>query len=742
MPSHIQLFQSSSFPNSEGTGSVNIGVNLSKQLTLTDESGNVTIIGAGGSSIDTGSFVTTSSFNSFTSSIQGQVDALQNATSSYVKNSQTSSMSVATASYVQNAISASYVLNAISSSYASTASYVQNAQTASYLNTLNQDLTFNGNLVLNGTASITFLNVTYESASVIYSSGSNQLGDAINDTQTLIGTVIVSGSQRVTGSLNAPNITGSLYGTASWAENALTTSYAPNALVTASISSNTITFTKGDGNTFPITVNTGSGGGVTQITAGSGISISPPSGLGNVTINSLAASYNTATGSYGSFYDTTIQTNPVGNVFHSMSFNTTDISNGVSISGSTNPFNTYIKTQNAGVYNIQFSAQVEKTDSGTDVIVIWLRKNGIDLTDSATKLTLSGNGTKVVAAWNWFVSSAANDYYQIIWESADTGMRLYAEPINDTPGIPSVILTVNRVDQFLSNTGSFSGSFTGQLIGTASWAQNSTTASYVLNAVSSSFATSASRATTSSYAITASYAMNGGGGGTPGGTAGNIQYKSGSTFGGDPNFNTDGLGGISITGGLAIPNVLSTGNYQLLDSSDVSLNWRGSIAQHIDTIYYFSKKISLTSQRYLAGYTIDNSVPNYEGEIVEATFNSVSNYQLVFLDTDGDWKPVDQSSDTSTKMLGIALPGDYVLLEGNIVAHDGTGANGPRVDNVDHGLPVYIQDGTATGQMDTTLPTTSTTYIRRLGHCYYNSTDDSKYWIFKFRPSNDWTLVP
>jgi hypothetical protein len=44
-------------------------------------------------------------------------------------------------------------------------------------------------------------------------------------------------------------------------------------------------------------------------------------------------------------------------------------------------------------------------------------------------------------------------------------MRLYAEPINSTPGIPSVILTVNRVDQFLSNTGSFSGSFTGSFSG-------------------------------------------------------------------------------------------------------------------------------------------------------------------------------------------------------------------------------------------------------------------------------------
>ena len=179
-----------------------------------------------------------------------------------------------------------------------------------------------------------------------------------------------------------------------------------------------------------------------------------------------------------------------------MSFNTTDISNGVSISGSTNPFNTYIKTQNAGVYNIQFSAQVEKTDSGTDVIVIWLRKNGIDLTDSATKLTLSGNSTKVVAAWNWFVSSAANDYYQIIWVSADTGMRLYAEPINDTPGIPSVILTVNRVDQFLSNTGSFSGSFTGEFTG--SLFGTAATASYYQETDPIFVAKSASLATTGS----------------------------------------------------------------------------------------------------------------------------------------------------------------------------------------------------------------------------------------------------
>jgi hypothetical protein len=251
-------------------------------------------------------------------------------------------------------------------------------------------------------------------------------------------TIQITGSLRVSGS-----ITGSLFGTSSWATNAITASYALN-------------------------------GGVTQLLAGPNITLAPTNGLGQVTISSTAgggSSFNTATGSYGSFYDTTLQTNPVANIPRSMSLNTTDITNGVSISGSTNPFNTYIKTQNAGVYNIQFSAQVEKTDSGTDEIVIWLRKNGIDLTDTATTITLVGNSTKVVAAWNWFVTSAANDYYQIIWISADTGMRLLAETISGThPGIPSVIVTANRVDQFLSNTGSFSGSFTGTLAGTASFA--------------------------------------------------------------------------------------------------------------------------------------------------------------------------------------------------------------------------------------------------------------------------------
>jgi hypothetical protein len=307
--------------------------------------------------------------------------------------------------------------------------------------------------------------------------------------------LVVSGSTNISGSVTATSFTGSFSGSITSASYAATASIA----VTASYATN---------------------GGVTQLLAGANITLSPTTGLGQVTISSTGGgggTGNTATGSYGSFYSTETQTN-VASTARSMSLNVTDITNGVSISGSTNPFNTYIKVQNPGVYDIQFSAQVDKTDSGTDEIWIWIRKNGTDISDSATSLQLVGNGAHYVAAWNFFVNAAANDYFQLIWYSTDANVRLHAESGSGVvPRIPSLIVTANRVDQFLSNTGSFSGSFTGQLFGTSSWSLNAVTASYivtaqtasyVLNAISSSFSVSSSRAVSSSFALSSSYALS------------------------------------------------------------------------------------------------------------------------------------------------------------------------------------------------------------------------------------------
>ncbi len=164
-----------------------VGLNLSQIAT-----------GSISASVSTGtsSFTVTSGSNTFLSiSNSGNVtiSGSTNITSNLTVTGSLNVLQGITGSLLGTATTASYVLQAISASF---------AQTSSYLNPLNQDLTFNGNLTLNGTASIAYLKVAYESASVIYSSGSNQFGDAANDTQTLYGAVVIpTGSLTVTGSL-------------------------------------------------------------------------------------------------------------------------------------------------------------------------------------------------------------------------------------------------------------------------------------------------------------------------------------------------------------------------------------------------------------------------------------------------------------------------------------------------------------------------------------------------------------
>ena len=141
-------------------------------------------------------------YNTITSAsyqhVQGQWNATSSIQSAFIvgngtDNNNRSNLIYAAGNEVQISGSLS-VSGSITGSLFGTAS---NALTASYLNTLNQNLTFNGNLTLNGTASISTLVVNQTQ----YSSGSNQLGDASNDTQTLYGSVIIpTGSLTVTGS--------------------------------------------------------------------------------------------------------------------------------------------------------------------------------------------------------------------------------------------------------------------------------------------------------------------------------------------------------------------------------------------------------------------------------------------------------------------------------------------------------------------------------------------------------------
>jgi hypothetical protein len=151
-----------------------------------------------------------------------------------------------------------------------------------------------------------------------------------------------------------------------------------------------------------------------------------------------------STGYYGAFCSTGSQTNLTPNVSRSMVLETTEHSVGVSIvSGSR------ITVANSGVYNLQFSAQIEKTSNGTDTIYVWFKKNGSNILRSNTGIDVTkqaGSSGKVVAAWNYIDTLIANDYLEIIWQSADPTMILAYEPESgNLPSIPSVIATLTQL---------------------------------------------------------------------------------------------------------------------------------------------------------------------------------------------------------------------------------------------------------------------------------------------------------
>lgn len=148
---------------------------------------------------------------------------------------------------------------------------------------------------------------------------------------------------------------------------------------------------------------------------------------------------------YGSFHDSTDQTAASATAAYVITFDSTDLSNGVTIES-----NSQITVANPGIYNLQFSTQVVNTTNDTQDIDIWFRKNGVDIADSNSRFGIparksTGSSSHTIAALNFFLDMAANDYVELAWCVSDTGVYLEHYPAQTSPtrpAIPSIILTM------------------------------------------------------------------------------------------------------------------------------------------------------------------------------------------------------------------------------------------------------------------------------------------------------------
>jgi hypothetical protein len=137
------------------------------------------------------------------------------------------------------------------------------------------------------------------------------------------------------------------------------------------------------------------------------------------------------------------------NTAKALTFNTNDFLNGFIVVSSSKITATY-----AGIYNLQFSVQLQSNSTATEDVYIWLRQNGNDITGSTGFIGMlprksAGNPSHDIKGWNYFVNLNANDYIELWWSTSngtDVTIPFYAASGTPTkPSTQSVVATMQFV---------------------------------------------------------------------------------------------------------------------------------------------------------------------------------------------------------------------------------------------------------------------------------------------------------
>jgi hypothetical protein len=156
-----------------------------------------------------------------------------------------------------------------------------------------------------------------------------------------------------------------------------------------------------------------------------------------------------AVGYYGAYEDTTTTTATSSTVDYVIGINTVDIQNGVSIvSGN------QVTVANAGIYNLQFSAQFSNPNSSIANISVWFRVNGVDVVNGAGTNGVPAKHGSInalqIIGWNSLFNLNAGDYIQLVWQSDVTGVQLITIPATTGPTVPespAMIVTIQALSQ-------------------------------------------------------------------------------------------------------------------------------------------------------------------------------------------------------------------------------------------------------------------------------------------------------
>jgi len=147
---------------------------------------------------------------------------------------------------------------------------------------------------------------------------------------------------------------------------------------------------------------------------------------------------------YGVFTKTTDQTPAVINTEYLLTFDNTQISNGVTIGGTTSQ----IIVPESGLYQFDATVQLTSGSSSSKNIWVWWKKNGTAIANSARLVTSDVNNGYIPIALNETVSLATNEYVELAFAADSTNVTVDSVAATAfAPAAPAVVLSVTQVQQ-------------------------------------------------------------------------------------------------------------------------------------------------------------------------------------------------------------------------------------------------------------------------------------------------------
>ena len=162
--------------------------------------------------------------------------------------------------------------------------------------------------------------------------------------------------------------------------------------------------------------------------------------------NWIAFAGGSGSGSYAEFYDTSQQTVASINTAYPITWNGTDVTNGVSLNVSDT---SKMEFTYSGVYNIDMSVTIHSTSASSKDVWIWPRIDGVDVANSSSMVnSLDTNDHRQTINRSGLFSITSGQYLQWMWATNDLNLDLHGTAASAFgPAVPSATVTIVQVDQ-------------------------------------------------------------------------------------------------------------------------------------------------------------------------------------------------------------------------------------------------------------------------------------------------------